>query len=96
MKSSSSEQFAWNPDQRPAPSGRGYTFSDNPKHPLWKIKVTFSTLPPMTELIKAPSKTAAKQFAQTKYLDHTEVTVVGRADRVLISKTKATQSVGRS
>jgi hypothetical protein len=49
------------------PSNRGRTFSDDPKHPLWKIQVKFPTTKPMVELIKAPTKTAAIQYAKTKY-----------------------------
>lgn len=87
MKSNqSSEQFLWNPDHKAQPSKPGYTFSNDPKHPLWKIKVTFLLHPPMTELIKAPSSTAAKRYAETKYLDHKEVEVIGRADQAKSSK----------
>jgi len=49
------------------PANRGRTFSDDPKHPLWKIQVKFPTTKPMIELIKAPTKQAAIQYAKTKY-----------------------------
>lgn len=49
------------------PINRGRTFSDDPKHPLWKIKVLFPTAKPMIEVIKAPTKQAALQYAMTKY-----------------------------
>ncbi len=90
MKSNSSEQFAWNPDHKAQPSKPGYTFSRDPKHPLWKIKVTFLLHPPMTELIKAPSATAAKRYAETKYLDHKQVEVIGRADQAQNLKRRRT------
>lgn len=49
------------------PANRGRTFSDDPKHPLWKIQVKFPTTKPMLELIKAPTKAMAIQYAKTKY-----------------------------
>lgn len=90
----STEQFAWNPDHKAQPSKPGYTFSNDPKHPLWKIKVTFLLHPPMTELIKAPTATAAKRYAETKYLDHKAVEVIGRADQARISRTKPSTKSG--
>ena len=49
------------------PINRGRTFSDDPKHPLWKIQVKFPTTKPMLELIKAPTKAMAIQYAKAKY-----------------------------
>ena len=49
------------------PINRGRTFSDDPKHPLWKIQVKFPTTKPMLELIKAPTKATAIQYAKAKY-----------------------------
>ena len=50
-----------------SPMNRGRTFSDDPKHPLWKIQVKFPTTKPMLELIKAPTKAMAIQYAKAKY-----------------------------
>lgn len=79
MKSNSSSQFAWNPDSKQVGSKRGYTFSDDPNHPLWLVKIKFIMHPPMTETIKAPTKTAARQYAQRRYQDATEIEVIGRS-----------------
>ena len=49
------------------PINRGRTFSDDPKHPLCKIQVKFPTTKPMLELIKAPTKATAIQYAKAKY-----------------------------
>jgi hypothetical protein len=54
-------------DGAPNPANRGVTYSDDPKHPLWHISVKFPDARPMKELIKAPSKQAAKSYAQLKY-----------------------------
>jgi hypothetical protein len=61
------------------PANRGRTFSDDPKHPLWRITVTFPMSRPLRELIKAPTARDAKEYAKTKYMDATLIEVIGRA-----------------
>lgn len=81
-----SEKFAFNPEHKSTRSQPGVTYSDNPRDPLWKIHVQFQAARPMTELIKAPNKTAAKRFAEAKYTDPVKVTVIGRADQAVTSR----------
>ena len=85
-----SEKFAFVPEHIGGKSQPGVTYSDNPKDPLWKIRVKFKAAPPLTELIKAPDMTAAKSYALAKYMEPTAVTVVGRADQVLNSRRRRT------
>ena len=61
------------------PINRGITFSDNPKHPLWKIIVRFDRTPPMKELIRAPSHQSAVAYARRKYPEATTVEYLGKA-----------------
>jgi|GEM_PF-3165236 len=61
------------------PINRGITFSDNPKHPLWKIIVRFDKTPPMKEVIRAPSHQTALAFARRKYPEAKAVDYVGKA-----------------
>ncbi len=85
-----SEKFAFVPEHIGGKSQPGVTYSDNPKDPLWKIKVEFKAAPPLTELIKAPSKAAARSYALAKYMEPTAVTVIGRADQAVTSRKKRT------
>lgn len=61
------------------PINRGITFSDNPKHPLWKIIVRFDRTPPMKELIRAPSHQSALAYARRKYPEAANVECHGKA-----------------
>jgi hypothetical protein len=61
------------------PANRGRTYSDNPRHPLWKISVKFPTAKPMTETIKAPTKKAAVLYAKTKYGEEASIEFLGKA-----------------
>lgn len=56
------------------------TYSDNPKHPLWKVKVSFPSARPMTETIKAPTGKAAVQYAKNRYEEAT-VLLLGKEVR---------------
>ena len=62
-----------------SPQNRGFTFSDNPTHPLWKIIVRFERTPPMKEVIRAPSHQTALAFARRKYPEAIAVDYVGKA-----------------
>ena len=85
-----SENFVFAPEHTGGRSQPGVTFSDNPKDPLWKIHVKFRAAPPLTELIKAPNRTAARKFALAKYMEPTAVTVIGRADQAVTSRKRRT------
>ena len=62
------------------PANRGKTYSDNPTDPLWKIHVKFPSAKPMTEILRAPTQTAAVMYAQTKYGEEVKVTLLCRMD----------------
>ena len=62
-----------------SPRNRGITFSDNPKHPLWKIIVRFDRTPAMKELIRAPSHQSALAYARRKYPEAKTVEYLGKA-----------------
>jgi len=61
------------------PRNRGVTFSDNPKHPLWKVKVEFPTMKPMTETIRAPTYVSALAYARRRYPEAKAWTYLGKA-----------------
>lgn len=61
------------------PANRGRTYSDNPRDPLWKISVKFTTAKPMMETIKAPTKRAAILYATTKYGGEATIEFLGKA-----------------
>ncbi len=65
------------------PRNRGVTFSDNPKHPLWKVKVEFPAMKPMLETIKAPTYVSALAYARRRYPDAKAVTYLGKAEPLL-------------
>jgi len=62
------------------PRNRGITFSDNPRDPLWKIKVEFPQMKPMTETIRAPTYGSALAYARRRYPDAKAVTYLGKAE----------------
>ena len=64
-----------------SPANRGQTFSDNPRHPLWKVHVHFNAAPPMKELIKAPTHNAAMAYARRRYPEAKQIQYMGRAIR---------------
>lgn len=55
-------------------------YSDNPKHPLWKVKVLFPSAMPMTETIRAPTGKAAVTYAKNRY-EAASVLLLGKEGR---------------
>jgi hypothetical protein len=75
MRFSKTEIISW---EGYKPANRGQTYSDNPRHPLWKIHVHFKGMAPMKELIKAPTHNAAMAYARRRYPEALSIQYMGR------------------